>query len=193
MLTNADPVENPKKLQAACGESNVQSLHLDAVTNFRKIQDLTGEDLVYISKLFEAKKLFAVHSSLFDDYYWMISSVADQKLPEDQHIESNNADGRFPGKRPMLITNDQMRDHRFSLMEPRDFRRWTGCHIVNYSIANYEGGDEWRDREVNFCEADCFSREIQCNVGPRFGNSTVWHLPVSGWAEMDWLCMSISQ
>lgn len=106
-------------------------------------------------------------------------------------IESN---GRFPGLRPMLVTNDQMRDHRWDLLEPRLFRRWCSCHIVNYSFSEFVE-DEWAGREVDFCAADFFSNEIQgnpaqaCEIDSATG--LAWHFPVSGWDEHDRLCIRL--
>jgi len=45
----------------------------------------------------------------------MLVSVSDQVASRDGRdlsVLSNDADSRFLGTRPMLMTNDQMRDHR---------------------------------------------------------------------------------
>lgn len=91
----------------------------------------------------------------------------------------------------MLITNDQMRDHKLDLLEPREFRRWCSCHIVNYNITQIVE-DEWEEREVEFSPADFFSREIQGN-SHGIGKGLIWHLPVSEWEEPSRFCVWISR
>jgi hypothetical protein len=93
-------------------------------------------------------------------------------------VSVDDETGRFPGMRPMIITNDQMRDHRLELLEPREFRRWCSCHIVNYHIGSYQD-DEWtEERKIHFEPADYFSREIQGNMHPS-GKGNVWHFPIA--------------
>lgn len=83
-----------------------------------------------------------------------------------------------------------MRDHRWDLLEPRLFRRWCSCHIVNYNFTEFVE-DKWEDgRQVDFCAADFFSNEMQGNpVGS--SHSLAWHFPVSGWDEHDRLCIRL--
>jgi hypothetical protein len=155
-----------------------------------KTQQLSDKDMEVVNTLVAQNKLYIVSSSCLDDYYWMLGSVAEQSVDEDLHVAVDCSSGRFPGLRPMLITNDQMRDHRLALLEERLFRRWTSCHIVNYSIINREASDG-DDREVKFFPADCFSREIQGNPAPLPQQNTVWHFPVQEWPRPDRLCISI--
>jgi len=128
-----------------------------------------------------------------DDYFWMLASVSNQTKSsqrDDLRIPVGNDQGRFPGMRPMLITNDQMRDHKLDLLEPREFRRWSSCHIVNYKIPAYEE-DEWEeDRKITFLPADYFSREIQSNPC-QAEEKRVWHFPIGN--STDWLCVSINR
>lgn len=125
----------------------------------------------------------------------MLASVSDQtesRKGQDLSVSNNDPDGRFPGARPMLVSNDQMRDHRLELLEPRLFRRWYGCHIVNYNFTAFVLGESVAGNEVGFSPADFFSREIQGNECP--GNAEVedgsnwegkaWHFPVNDW-ELD--------
>ena len=139
--------------------------------------------------------MYVVPSQCLDDYYWMLASVTNQTNAKQQdglHVSATDEAGRFPGLRPMLVTNDQMRDHKLDLLEPREFRRWCSCHIVNYKISAFVK-DEWeKNREVVFHPADFFSREIQGNVHER-GNGLVWQFPVTGWEEPDRLCIWINQ
>ena len=135
-------------------------------------------------------QLYRVPPNCLDDYYWMLASVSDQTISckgLDLDIPSDNDVGRWPGARPMLVTNDQMRDHKLGLLEPRLFRRWTSCYIVNYSFAAFVG-KESSDREIGFSTADCFSREIQSNESKK---GTSWHFPVNDWDLDDRFCVRI--
>lgn len=155
-------------------------------------QALSEHELEIMTKLLDTKKMYVVPTSCLDDYYWMLGSVTEQKANQNLQVAADDDSGRFPGLRPILVTNDQMRDHRLSLLEPRLFRRWTSSHIVNYDIKTYEN-DEWEERHVSLFPADLFSREIQSNIAERFGNSTAWHFPVSEWPEPDRMCVAFIQ
>jgi hypothetical protein len=127
-----------------------------------------------------------------DDFYWMLASISDQSASrngQDLSVPNNDPDGRFPGSRPMLITNDQMRDHRYELLDPRLFRRWYGCHIVNYNFTAFVLGESVVGNEIGFSLADFFSREIQGNPCPSIDHvgensnwgGKAWHFPVADW------------
>jgi len=125
--------------------------------------------------------LYRVPPRLLDDYYWMIASVSDQiasRSGANIDVSPQNEDGRWPGTRPMLVSNDQMRDHKLEMLEPRLFRRWYSSHIVNYNFTAFVG-NECVDREIGFSTPDFFSREIQGNPAP--GGGMAWHFPVSDW------------
>jgi hypothetical protein len=163
------------------------------IASINRTQKLSPSDLAFINKLVATKKMYVVPSGCLDDYYWMLSSVVEQKSGSNyvrQHVPTDDAMGRFPGLRPLLVTNDQMRDHRLALLEPRLFRRWASCHIVKYHIEPLE--NEMNDHDqVTLYPADFFSREIQHNKAPLLGNSTAWHIPIAEWPEPDRLCISI--
>lgn len=121
----------------------------------------------------------------------MLASASNQTIASnkgDMNVPICDSEGRFPGLRPMLVTNDQMRDHKWDLLEPRLFRRWCSCHIVNYNFTEFLE-DEWADREVDFCAADFFSNEIQGNEDSSSG--LAWHFPVNEWDEHDRLCIRV--
>jgi len=156
-------------------------------------QKLGQKDLEAITELVSECKLYIVPAQCFDDYYWMLASVSAQS---GSTLEVSPAEDTvsFPGIRPMLISNDQMRDHKLELLEPRLFRRWYSSQVVTYTISPYEG-DEWSNRTVNFTPADFFSREIQGNSFDNDGRvGRAWHLPVSGWEpRSDRLCIAVSE
>lgn len=146
-------------------------------------------------RLKEKEIIYIVPRFVLDDYFWMLASVSNQTNASqrgDLNIHVGDNQGRFPGMRPMLITNDQMRDHKLDLLKPREFRRWCSCHIVNYVVGEYKE-DEWEeDREIYLAPADSFSREIQPNTHSN-GKGNVWHFPIAGSTDdsTDWLCIWI--
>jgi hypothetical protein len=153
-------------------------------------QVLSKKEKQILQKLTEKNQLYRVPGGCLDDYYWMLASVSNQTRSRnevDLHVPTDNTEGRWPGTRPMLITNDQMRDHKLGLMEPRLFRRWTSCYIVNYSFTAFVKAESI-DREIGFSTADFFSREIQRN---ETNTGAVWHFPVSDWDLDDRFCIRI--
>lgn len=130
----------------------------------------------------------------------MLASVSNQTISTNgQNIDvaKDNPDGRYPGLRPMVITNDKMRDHKMELLEERSFRRWCCSHIVNYNFTEFiENSKE--ERTIRFHAADLFSDEIQGNVGPSSsecedgsGGRMVWHFPVSEWSSNERFCLRL--
>lgn len=121
--------------------------------------------------------------------YASVSSQSKSTNGQETYISPGNADGRWPGVRPMLISNDQMRDHKLSLLEPRLFRRWFSNFIVNFTFSAFVG-EECDDKEIGFGTADFYSREIQGNPAMD-GTGTTWHFPVSDWEENESFCIRI--
>ena len=148
---------------------------------------------LFVIRLEANDMLYVVPRLSLDDYFWMLASVSNQNKSRngaDLSVSVDDTSERFPGMRPMIITNDKMRDHRLELLEPREFRRWCSCHIVNYDIGWYEN-DEWtEERKIRFQPADHFSREIQGNVHPS-GNGNVWHFPICN--SSDWFFIWIER
>lgn len=125
----------------------------------------------------------------------MFASVSEQAASlggELVDVDPENAEGRWPGTRPMLITNDQMRDHRLELLEPRLFRRWYASHIVNYVFTGFVD-DQCADKEIGFSPVDFFSREIQGNPSPDPDEPVgmAWHFPVSDWDDSERFCVRL--
>ena len=153
-----------------------------------------------IDNLSNNGKLYVVPQRCLDDYYWMLSSVSNQSTSssssgKDMNITPNNDICRWSGGiRPILITNDQMRDHKLELLEPRLFRRWFSSHIVNYEFEPFLK-DMSEERDITFVKADSFSREIQGNRNSNKSNdddgSMTWHFPVEGWESNDRFCIRI--
>lgn len=128
-------------------------------------------------------------SGTIDDYFWIGASLSDQSASRknvDLHV-SHEEGGRWPGSRPVVLTNDQIRDHKVGLMEPKLFNRWYSNTIVNYNFTGFVD-DECIDPEIGFSPADFFSREIQMN---KSGGGNAWHFPVHDWESTDWFCVRI--
>jgi len=162
------------------------------------IQVLQDEELEFLRRLKERDQMYVVPPMCLDDLYWMLASVSNQTTStagQTIHVPKNNTEGRFPGLRPMVISNDKMRDHKMDLLEERAFRRWCCSHIVNYNFTEYiENHTE--EREITFNNADVFSDEIQVNGrgggdDGEEGGGRVWHFPVSGWDGNERFCLRL--
>jgi hypothetical protein len=166
----------------------------------RYVQELTQGQLDILDTLVESGKFYQVPHRCLDDYYWMLSSVSNQTASRngtDINVIPNDK-GRWPGTRPILISNDLMRDHKLELLEPRLFSRWFSNHIVNYEFEPFVK-DFAEERDITFVKADSFSREIQgihADDANKRGeeknhNSTAWYFPVKGWNHNDRFCVRI--
>jgi len=147
-------------------------------------QQLSSEEKAIRDDLIAKGKAYVVPVGSLDDYYWMYASVS----MNEEFVPPDNLEGRWPGNRPMLISNDKLRDHKLSLLEPRLFRRWYSNFMVNFTFSAFVN-DECVDKEIGFKTADFYSREIQGNHVHE--NGTTWHFPVSDWAENECLCIRI--
>jgi len=128
-------------------------------------QVLSPKEQEILSNLVENGRLYRVPAKCLDDYYWMLASISDQTRSRNGanlDVSPNNDQGRWPGARPMIISNDLMRDHQLNRLEPRLFRRWISCYMVNYNFTAFIGNDR-AGKEIVFSTADFFSREIQGN------------------------------
>lgn len=162
---------------------------------------LSIAELEIMNNLIETGRLYQVPARCLDDYYWMLASVSNQTVsgkgkdltvsPPSQSSGCNEDDEQkqqWPGVRPMLLSNDQMRDHKMELLAPRLFRRWTSSHIVNYNFTAFVD-DECVDTEIGFSTPDFFSREIQGNPTKR--GTMAWHFPVSDWDANERFCIQL--
>ena len=147
-------------------------------------QRLSPREIEIRDDLIAKGKVFLVPTGSLDDYYWMYASVSMDEI----FIPPDNSEGRWPGNRPMLISNDKLRDHKMSLLEPRLFRRWFSNFIVNFTFSAFVN-DECIDKDIGFKTADFYSREIQGNSTD--GNGTTWHFPVIDWDESEAFCIRI--
>jgi len=84
---------------------------------------LSPEEEAILQRWYHQDLVYRVPITQYDDLYWMYATVAD-----DDH--------------PMLaVTNDRMRDHWVSLLEPRPFLRWKPHRWV-VEVKGWIGGME---------------------------------------------------
>jgi pentatricopeptide repeat protein len=155
------------------------------------MQILQDEELEILERLQENDQMYVVPPMCLDDMYWMLASVSMQTKSTNGlsiDVAKNNEEGRFPGLRPIVISNDKMRDHKDDLLDERAFRRWACSHIVNYNFTEYIEGQQ-DEREISFHAADIFSDEIQRNECP--GGGMAWHFPVSEWDANERFCLRL--
>lgn len=154
------------------------------------IQELDEHNVEIMKQLVQSGKVYEVPKRCLDDYYWMLASVSDQtKSRGGKDIDVGpNPEGRWPGLRPMIVSNDQMRDHKLELLQPRLFRRWVSSFIITYDFTPVVE-EKWDERDVIFSPAEHFSREIQGNLTPN--GCTAWHFPVSEWTKDERLCIRL--
>mmetsp|Transcript_25016 Transcript_25016/g.52561 ORF Transcript_25016/g.52561 Transcript_25016/m.52561 type:complete len:848 (-) Transcript_25016:2057-4600(-) len=156
-------------------------------------QFLSETERALFDRLKEKGQLYIVEPMCHDDMYWMLASVSNQTVStngESMHVSKNNDEGRFPGLRPMVISNDKMRDHKLDLLEERSFRRWCCSHVVNYHFTEYIE-DQREERNITFHAADIFSDEIQGNECS--GGVIAWHFPVREWDANERFCLRLPQ
>ena len=96
-------------------------------------QSLSPKEKEIRDNLISRGKACVVPVGSLDDYYWMFASVS----MNEEFIPPDNPEGRWPGNRPMLISNDKLRDHKMSLLEPRLFRRWYSNFLVNFTFSAF--------------------------------------------------------
>lgn len=158
-----------------------------------KTQTLNSVERSLLQDLNDSGRLFTVPPGCLDDYFWMLATIADQSKCETESscgVASSDMEPLWSGGRPVVMTNDQIRDHKeHELGEPRAFNRWYSNAVVNYTFTGFVD-DECVDHEVAFTPADSFSREIQCNE-IKSTNAIAWHFPVQDWETTDWFCIRL--
>ena len=153
-------------------------------------QRLSSAERRIRTNLMDSGKVAVVPPGTLDDYYWILASVAKQtkaRKGRDLTVPVDDESGRWPGPRPHLISNDQMKDHKLAMLEPMLFRRWYSNHIVNFNFPAFYGS-ECMDKNIGFSPADTFSREIQYNKAA--DGTDVWHFPISDQQDV-WFCLSL--
>jgi hypothetical protein len=149
----------------------------------------TLQERSVLKQLLDSGKAYIVPAGCLDDYFWILASVSEQSVSRNGRELGVEAGDRlrWPGTRPVILSNDQLRDHKLELLEPMLFRRWYSNFIVNYNFSGFVG-DACTSPEIGFSPADFFSREIQ---GNRDATGTmVWHFPIADTRD-EWFCVRI--
>jgi len=97
-----------------------------------------------------------------DDWYWMLSTVVDD-------IESVR-----------VVTNDQMRDHRLALLDPRPFLRWKTTKIIRFDFSHAWETDKIVNGTIDVPRVTLIQPPL---VSPEIQRSTddehlIWHFPI---------------
>ena len=124
-------------LPAKYASRNFRLTKLAAVAN--RNQELGLDELALIDLWRDKGILFVSPRLCLDDYYWMAASVCNQTAATEVRAYSveNITDGcglERAGVRPIIISNDEMRDHRLSLVAPRLFSRWRENQICYFNF-----------------------------------------------------------
>lgn len=70
----------------------------------------------FLRKISEANCFYTAPHGSNDDWYWMYAAI-------------------MAGQEGLLISNDEMRDHLFSLLAPKYFNKWKQRHQVRYAFS----------------------------------------------------------
>ena len=107
-----------------------------------------------------AGQLFTSPSGMNDDWYWLYAAFAS-------------------GGACRVVSNDEMRDHHFGMIQPRAFLRWKERHIVHFEIPHdLSSGDL-----PTLVHPLPYSHAMQESAGG------AWHLPREGEARDGWVCL----
>jgi len=158
---------------------------------------LSPEDQAIVKDLKDSGKLYIIKPLCLDDHYWMAATLTRMGGASSTYwmiSPEKKANGQLPGLRPMVVTNDLMRDHWVDLLEPRLFQRWKGSHMVHLQFSD--------DRdEIQLVAAELYSREIQGNYEKEENNNAkksskrrknlTWHFPVAEWDTNERFCIRL--
>lgn len=92
--------------------------------------------------------------------------------------------------RVFVVTNDQMRDHHFQMLNPRNFIKWRERHQVAFHFQEYGGHPVGRrgeaaqplQRHLHFRFPSIFSHRLQPAA-----DGQAWYFPVGGTSSL-WFC-----
>ena len=99
-----------------------------------------------VDKWDEQKLLYRTPFGMNDDWFWMHAAL-------------------WFGRKTLVITNDEMRDHHFQMLAPRSFARWKERHQVHFGIDGAQTKNEHRGSDVSkpllLTYPAAYSRRIQ--------------------------------
>ena len=92
--------------------------------------------------------LFTSPAGMNDDWYWLCAAIAS-------------------GSGCRVISNDEMRDHHFTILRPRTFPMWKERHVTRFDIPHHTAAD----RDPVLLPPKLYSHVMQESA------DGVWHLP----------------
>lgn len=95
-----------------------------------------------------------------DDWFWMYLCLRSMQL----------------SGRPIVVSNDLMRDHLWRMQSPKYFSKFQNCHVCQYSIKFGEDGVN----QYTFFPPAKYSTTIQ-------KNANFWHIPYQRDGSVRWL------
>ena len=111
----------------------------------------------YIKRWDDAKILYRTPTHMNDDWFWLYACL----------YSSSN------GKRPIVVTNDLMRDHHFKMLSRRYFLQWRERHVVNFVFPSRAD-----TAAPIFIFPQSYSSRIQSHDATEEGAPIRWHFPV---------------
>ena len=105
--------------------------------NKNETNTLSEYDSNLLSKWEREGILYKIPLGQNDDWYWMYATVHEHERRQynnKQQKKSLLSTSSSPSSLSptVVITNDHMRDHRLSLLEPRPFSRWRASQVIRY-------------------------------------------------------------
>lgn len=156
VVITGDSVEarNPWKIRE--NESSSQRGHSSMSKKSRYIADC-------VKKWRELGILYECQRGNNDDWYWLYATL-------------------WSGKHCHVVTNDQMRDHHFQMLGPKEFLKWKERHQCFFHIQSFGSGFDCR-RKVTFQFPSRFSHRMQPNQ-----DNTAWYIP-HPYDSKRWTCV----
>lgn len=119
------------------------------------------ENQELVQQLMREKAFYATPPGSNDDWYWMWGTVK----------------ARAKG---LLISNDELRDHIFSLLRPKHFLKWKSRHIAHYT---FKAGADANKYVPELMLPAPYTTCVQ-----ELSGSGAWMLPRQGEASVTWVC-----
>jgi uncharacterized membrane protein YgcG len=108
--------------------------------------------------------LFTSPAGMNDDWYWLHAAVAS-------------------GENCRVISNDEMRDHHFGMLQPALFVRWKERHVLHFDIPVPSAPELVGEAAPRLLRPLPYSHVMQ-------GSAGVWHVPVqSEEGPHKWVCL----